>query len=86
MGNNINTTTGQDKTTGYFVGDRVLIVTFITVIMFGVGWSIGGAGIGFVFALIPILFFINVGFVPKQLYYITFFFLVVYLISRGSDT
>lgn len=86
MGNSINKTTGQDSTTGYFVGDRVLIVTFIVIIMFGVGWSIGGAVSGLIFALIPILFFINVGFVPKQLYYITFFFIVIYLISRGSDT
>lgn len=86
MGNEVNETTGQDATTGYYVGERVLIVTFLSIVMFGVGWLIAGAAAGLFFAMIPILFFVGVGFVPKQLYYITFFFIVVYLISRGSDT
>jgi len=86
MGNSVNATTGQDSVTGYFVGERVLIVTFISLIMFGVGWVIGGAVPGLVFAIIPIMFFVNSGFVPKQLYYITFFFMVIYFIGRGSDS
>lgn len=86
IGNSINVTTGQDEVTGYYVGERVLIVVFISIILFGVGWSIGGAMTGLIFALIPILFFIQSGFVPKQLWYVTLFFMVVYFISRGSDT
>jgi hypothetical protein len=86
MGNSINTSTGQDAVTGYFIGERVFIVVFISIIMFGVGWSIGGAIPGLIFAMIPIMFFINSGFVPKQLYYVTFFFMIIYFISRGSDT
>jgi hypothetical protein len=85
-GNAVNVTTGQDATTGYYVGERVLIVTLIAVVMFGVGWVIGGGITGLVFSMIPILFFINSGFVPKELYYVFFVFLVIYIVSRGSDT
>jgi hypothetical protein len=82
----INTTTGQDSLTGWFVGERVLLVTFISLVLFGVGWlAFASAGAGLLLAGINILFFINTGFVPKPLYYIVFFFLVLYLISRGSD-
>lgn len=86
MGNQINSSTGQDGVTGYYIGERVLIVTFISIVMFGVGWLIGGAMSGLVFAIIPILFFTNVGFVPKELYYLTFVFFIVYIISRGADS
>lgn len=86
MGNQINTTTGQDTNTGYYVGERIIIVTLVSIIMFGVGWSIGGGITGLVFALIPIMFFINTGFVPKQLYYVTITFIIFYIISRGSDS
>ena len=86
MGNSVDSVTGQDSVTGYYVGERVLIVVFISIILFGVGWSIGGAMAGLIFALVPILFFINAGFVPKQLWYVTLFFIVVYFISRGSDS
>lgn len=86
MGNNINQTTGQDSTTGYYVGERVIIVTLISIVMFGVGWAIGGGIGGLVFALIPILFFTNAGFVPKELYYVTLFFTVIFFISKGADS
>jgi len=87
MGNSINASTGLDETTGYYVGERVIIVTFISLVMFGVGWlAFGGAIPGLLMALIPILFFVNVGFVPKPLYYIVGFFIVIFIISRGADT
>ena len=86
LGNNINATTGQDDITGYFVGERVIIVTIISIILFGVGWSVGGATTGLLLALIPILFFTQSGFVPKQLYYVTIVFIIFYIIGKGSDT
>jgi hypothetical protein len=86
MGNNINVTTGQDDVTGYYIGERVIIVTLLSIILFGVGWSIGGGTTGLIFALIPILFFTQSGFVPKQLYYVVIIFIIFYIIGKGSDT
>lgn len=86
MGTNINASTGQDSITGWFIGERVLIVAFIMVIMFGVGFVFAGAGAGLIFSLIPLLFFLRAGFVPKEIYYVTIFFIVIYFISKGSDS
>lgn len=86
MGNNINQSTGQDATTGLFVGDRVLIVTIMSVVLFGVGWLAWGATGGLVLVVMNILFFLVNGFVPKPLYYVVLFFVVIYIISRGSDS
>lgn len=84
LSNRTWTTMGQDsQDLGLLAGDRVLIVTIITIVLFGVGWLAFGTGAGLLLAIINIMFFINSNFVPGAIYYVTIIVAVVILISRG---
>lgn len=79
------TSIGQGQTFGFEVGDRVLIVTIIDIICFGVGLAVFGAMGGLFLAVANTTIFSLSGFIPIWIFYSTLVIALLYMIGRGVD-
>jgi hypothetical protein len=70
---------------GFELGDRILIVTIITIICFGVGFLAGGTLLGLVLAVVNMLIFSINGFIPPTMLYIIGVVSILIFFGRGSD-
>lgn len=74
-----------NNTYGFGVGDRVLIVTIINIVVFGVGFLFSGVIFGLLMVFLNTLIFVNTNFIPSPLFYIIFVVGLIIIMSKGVN-
>ena len=70
---------------GLGTGDKILIVVFLNILAFGVGFLVGGTSLGAVLMMINTGIFTTAQFIPSSVFYISLVLGVFIIISRGVD-